>query len=157
MYWYFQCIRETTLWTRPAAMKQTDLQYEAKTSFFRTLWAKPNKTTSADLIHLFSDCIQTASSRTKEYLLFRDPENKFHPSPSTLSEIFLMTYIQHSSCWSSPTRSTARPWPQNRGYCWVPTGSGPWWISRARTPESRSWSRCFICQKEQRRTTRSCP
>ncbi|XP_016339202.1 rab15 effector protein [Sinocyclocheilus anshuiensis] len=78
-------------------MKQTDLQYEAKTSFFRTLWAKPNKTASADLIHLFSDCIQAASSRTKGYLLFRDPENKFHPSPSTLSELFLMTYIQHSS------------------------------------------------------------
>ncbi|XP_077066708.1 rab15 effector protein [Siphateles boraxobius] len=78
-------------------MNQKYLQYEAKTSIFRTLWAKPNKTSSAALIHLFSDCIRAASSRTKEYLLFSDPENKFNPSPSTLSEIFLMTYIQHSS------------------------------------------------------------
>ncbi|XP_051548143.1 rab15 effector protein-like [Myxocyprinus asiaticus] len=78
-------------------MNQTDLQYEAKTSFFRTLWFKPNKTTSPDLIPLFCDCIQAASSRTKEYLLFSDPESKFHPSSSALSEIFLMTYIQRSS------------------------------------------------------------
>ncbi|XP_067235980.1 rab15 effector protein [Chanodichthys erythropterus] len=78
-------------------MNLKDLPYEAKTSIFRNLWAKPNKTATADPVHLFSDCIRAASSRTKEYLLFRDPENKFHPSPSTLSEIFLMTYIQHSS------------------------------------------------------------
>ncbi|XP_067292389.1 rab15 effector protein [Pseudorasbora parva] len=78
-------------------MNQKDLQCEAKTSIFSTLWAKPKRTASMDLIHLFNDCIRAASSRTKEYLLFRDPENMFHPSPSTLSEIFLMTYIQHSS------------------------------------------------------------
>uniref|UniRef100_A0A673ISH5 Sb:cb470 n=1 Tax=Sinocyclocheilus rhinocerous TaxID=307959 RepID=A0A673ISH5_9TELE len=103
-------------------MKQTDLQYEAKTSFFRTLWAKPNKTTSADLIHLYNDCIReqrSISSRTKDYLLFRDPENKFHPSPSTLSEIFLMTYIQRSKqkillgahwVWTVLDQPSKNPW-----------------------------------------------
>lgn len=78
-------------------MDQTDLQHEAKASIFRSLWGKPNKTASLDLIHLFGDCIRAASSRTKDYLLFRDPESKFHPNPSTLCEIFLMTYIQRSS------------------------------------------------------------
>lgn len=72
-------------------------QNEAKTSIFRTLWPKPIKMASMDLIHLFSDCIQSASSRTQEYLYFKDPENKFNPSPSTLSEIFLMTFIQRST------------------------------------------------------------
>lgn len=78
-------------------MNQPDLQNESKPSIFQSLWCKSNKAASLDLIHLFGDCIQAASSRTKEYLLFRDPENKFHPSPSTLSEIFLMTYIQRSN------------------------------------------------------------
>ncbi|KAA0724494.1 hypothetical protein E1301_Tti003762 [Triplophysa tibetana] len=78
-------------------MNQADLQNESKTSIFRTIWCKPNKVASLNLIRLFGDCIQAASSRTKDYLLFRDPESKFHPSPSTLSEIFLMTYIQRSS------------------------------------------------------------
>ncbi|TRY85728.1 hypothetical protein DNTS_013257 [Danionella cerebrum] len=65
-------------------------------SLFRTLWPKPSKLTPPDLIHLFGDCIRAASSRTQEYLLFRDPENKFHPESSTLCEIFLMTFIQRS-------------------------------------------------------------
>ncbi|XP_045904661.1 rab15 effector protein [Micropterus dolomieu] len=64
-------------------------------SIFSTLrrppTAKPN-----DFIPLFSDCISAASSRTQEYLLFKDPENKFHPSPKVLTQIFLMTYISQS-------------------------------------------------------------
>uniref|UniRef100_A0A665THR9 RAB15 effector protein n=1 Tax=Echeneis naucrates TaxID=173247 RepID=A0A665THR9_ECHNA len=50
---------------------------------------KPN-----DFIPLFNDCISAASSRTQEYLLFKDPEDKFHPSP----DVFLMTYITQSVC-----------------------------------------------------------
>ncbi|XP_061780391.1 rab15 effector protein [Nerophis lumbriciformis] len=53
--------------------------------------AKPN-----DFIPLFSDCIAAATSRTQEYLLFKDPEDKFHPSPEALTQIFLMTYISQS-------------------------------------------------------------
>lgn len=53
--------------------------------------AKPN-----DFIPFFSDCISAASSRTQEYLGFQDPENKFHPSPHTLIQIFLMTYVTQS-------------------------------------------------------------
>ncbi|XP_061533633.1 rab15 effector protein isoform X2 [Phycodurus eques] len=53
--------------------------------------AKPN-----EFIPLFSDCIAAASSRTQEYLLFKDPEDKFHPSPEALTQIFLMTYISQS-------------------------------------------------------------
>ncbi|KAM3609004.1 uncharacterized protein V6R79_008345 [Siganus canaliculatus] len=53
--------------------------------------AKPN-----DFIPLFNDCIVAASSRTQEYLLFKDPEDKFHPSPEVLTQVFLMTYISQS-------------------------------------------------------------
>ncbi|XP_061077190.1 rab15 effector protein [Conger conger] len=45
---------------------------------------------------LFGASILLAATRTKEYLLFQDPENKFVPSPSTLDEIFLMNYISQS-------------------------------------------------------------
>lgn len=44
--------------------------------------AKPN-----DFIPLFNDCISAASSRTQEYLLFKDPEDKFHPSPEVLTQV----------------------------------------------------------------------
>lgn len=53
--------------------------------------AKPN-----DFIPLFNDCISAAASRTQEYLLFKDPENKFHPIPEVFTQIFLMTYISQS-------------------------------------------------------------
>uniref|UniRef100_A0A4W4FWT1 Uncharacterized protein n=1 Tax=Electrophorus electricus TaxID=8005 RepID=A0A4W4FWT1_ELEEL len=43
------------------------------------------------------DCVGVAAARTREYLAFADPENKFQPSPSALREIFLMTYLQRSS------------------------------------------------------------
>uniref|UniRef100_A0A671KPP4 Sb:cb470 n=1 Tax=Sinocyclocheilus anshuiensis TaxID=1608454 RepID=A0A671KPP4_9TELE len=72
------------------------------------------------------------SSRTKEYLLFRDPENKFHPSPSTLSEIFLMTYIQRSKQKIL------------LGAHWV------WTVLDQ--PSKNPWSGFFICRKELRGT-----
>ncbi|XP_069018356.1 rab15 effector protein [Embiotoca jacksoni] len=53
--------------------------------------AKPN-----DFIPLFSGCISAASTRTQEYLVFKDPEDKFHPSPRVLTQVFLMTYIAQS-------------------------------------------------------------
>ncbi|XP_056138342.1 rab15 effector protein [Lampris incognitus] len=64
-------------------------------SIFATLW-QPNVTNPNDFIPLFSDCISTASSRAQEYLVFKDPEEKFHPSPEVLTQIFLMTYISQS-------------------------------------------------------------
>uniref|UniRef100_A0A3Q3IMP1 Rab15 effector protein n=1 Tax=Monopterus albus TaxID=43700 RepID=A0A3Q3IMP1_MONAL len=53
--------------------------------------AKPN-----DFIPLFIDCISAASSRTQEYLLFKDPEDKLHPSFELFTHVFLMTYISQS-------------------------------------------------------------
>ncbi|XP_068596017.1 rab15 effector protein [Brachionichthys hirsutus] len=53
--------------------------------------AKPN-----DFIPLFNDCISAASSRTQEYLLFKDPEEKFSPNPEVFTQVFLMTYISQS-------------------------------------------------------------
>ncbi|CAM9114528.1 unnamed protein product [Lampetra planeri] len=64
-------------------------------SIFSTL-RKPPASKPNDFIPLFSDCIAAASSRTQEYLLFKDPEDKFHPSPEALTQIFLMTYITQS-------------------------------------------------------------
>ncbi|KAM7414005.1 hypothetical protein PAMA_019026 [Pampus argenteus] len=72
-----------------------DQDATSRPSIFSTLKrppvAKPN-----DFIPLFNDCISAASSRTQEYLLFKDPENKFHPSPEVFTQIFLMTYISQS-------------------------------------------------------------
>ncbi|XP_072242721.1 rab15 effector protein [Leuresthes tenuis] len=34
--------------------------------------------------------------RTQEYLIFKDPENKLHPSPKVLTQVFLMTCITQS-------------------------------------------------------------
>ncbi|XP_026168063.1 rab15 effector protein [Mastacembelus armatus] len=73
----------------------SDHNLTPRPSIFSTLrkppLAKPN-----DFIPLFNDCISAASSRTQEYLLFKDPEEKFHPSPEVLTQIFLMTYISQS-------------------------------------------------------------
>ncbi|KAK0154428.1 Rab15 effector protein [Merluccius polli] len=64
-------------------------------SIFSTLrW--PNVSNPNDFIPLYSDCISKACSRTQEYLLFKDPEDKFHPNPEVLTQIFLMTYIGQS-------------------------------------------------------------
>nr|XP_046250983.1 rab15 effector protein [Scatophagus argus]XP_046250984.1 rab15 effector protein [Scatophagus argus] len=72
-----------------------DQNMSFRPSIFSTLRrppvAKPN-----DFIPLFTDCISAASSRTQEYLLFKDPEDKFHPSPEVLTQVFLMTYISQS-------------------------------------------------------------
>lgn len=43
---------------------------------------KPN-----DFIPLFNDCVVAASSRTQEYLLFKDPEDKFRASPEVLTQV----------------------------------------------------------------------
>ncbi|XP_019116942.2 rab15 effector protein [Larimichthys crocea] len=64
-------------------------------SIFDTL-KRPPVTKPTDFITLFNECICTASSRTQEYLLFKDPEDKFHPSPETLTQVFLMTYVTQS-------------------------------------------------------------
>ncbi|XP_029952147.1 rab15 effector protein [Salarias fasciatus] len=64
-------------------------------SIFSTL-RRPPAVKPGDFIPLFSDCVSAASSRTQEYLGFQDPEDKFHPSPETLTQIFLMTYISRS-------------------------------------------------------------
>lgn len=55
-------------------------------SIFSTL-RKPPVAKPNDFIPLFSDCISAASSRTQEYLLFEDPEDKFHPSPEVLTQV----------------------------------------------------------------------
>ncbi|XP_070686734.1 rab15 effector protein [Pempheris klunzingeri] len=64
-------------------------------SIFATL-RKPPVAKPNDFIPLFNDCISAASSRAQECLLFEDPEDKFHPSPEVLSQVFLMTYITQS-------------------------------------------------------------
>lgn len=55
-------------------------------SIFSTL-RKPPVAKPNDFIPLFTDCISAASSRTQEYLLFKDPEDKFHPSPEALTQV----------------------------------------------------------------------
>ncbi|AWP08961.1 putative rab15 effector protein-like [Scophthalmus maximus] len=66
-------------------------------SIFATL-RKPPVAKPNDFIPLFNDCISAASSRTQEYLLFKDPEDKFRPTPEALTQVFLMTYITQSVC-----------------------------------------------------------
>ncbi|KAL7885416.1 hypothetical protein AOLI_G00057110 [Acnodon oligacanthus] len=75
-------------------MNQMENRAKAKSKIFRSLWPSSSY---ASATSLFSDCIRVATSRTLEYLLFSDPENKFQPSPAALCEIFLMTYIQRSN------------------------------------------------------------
>lgn len=55
-------------------------------SIFSTL-KKPPAAKPSDFIPLFNDCISAASSRTQEYLLFKDPEEKFHPSLEVLLQV----------------------------------------------------------------------
>ncbi|CAF95402.1 unnamed protein product [Tetraodon nigroviridis] len=64
-------------------------------SIFATL-RRPPVPKPNDFIPLFNDCVVAASSRTQEYLLFKDPEDKFRASPEVLTQIFLMTYISQS-------------------------------------------------------------
>ncbi|KAM8890802.1 rab15 effector protein [Spinachia spinachia] len=71
-----------------------DQNKSLRPSIFSTL--KPPVAKSNNSITLFNDCMSAASSRTQEYLLFKDPEDKFHPSPEVLTQVFLMTYITQS-------------------------------------------------------------
>ena len=70
-------------------------QIKTKFRLFKDSLRKP-KDTSKDITPLFSDSVQLASARTQEYLLFQDPEKKFWPTCTALTEIFLMTYITRS-------------------------------------------------------------
>ncbi|XP_054475540.1 rab15 effector protein [Anoplopoma fimbria] len=74
--------------------RSNDQNLSPRPSIFSTLRAPVAKPNS--FIPLFNDCISVASSRTQEYLLFKDPEDKFHPSPEVLTQVFLMTYISQS-------------------------------------------------------------
>ncbi|XP_035251839.1 rab15 effector protein [Anguilla anguilla] len=65
------------------------------TSTLRNL-LRIRKVVPADFTVLFGACVLLAANRTKEYLLFQDPENKFVPGAGTLNEIFLMTYVTRS-------------------------------------------------------------
>ncbi|XP_015250937.1 PREDICTED: rab15 effector protein [Cyprinodon variegatus] len=56
----------------------------------------PPANKSSDFTRIISDCISFASTRTQEYLVFKDPEGKFQPSPQTLTQVFLMTYMTQS-------------------------------------------------------------
>lgn len=107
----------------PPSQPPYDKNLAPRPSIFSTLRrapvSKPN-----DFIPLFNDCISAASSRAQEFLLFKDPEEKFHPSPEVLTQVcdfifpktqtaapfrslsqhlllqqvFLMTYISQSVC-----------------------------------------------------------
>ncbi|XP_024119989.1 rab15 effector protein isoform X2 [Oryzias melastigma] len=61
-----------------------------------TMLMKPQITKPEDYVPLISNCISAASARTQEYLLFKDPEDKFQPSLHTPTQVFLMTYITQS-------------------------------------------------------------
>ncbi|XP_072519442.1 rab15 effector protein [Salminus brasiliensis] len=78
-------------------MNQAENQAKAKPRIFRSLWSSTSNPSTTTYCTLFSDCIRVATTRTREYLLFSDPENKFQPSPAALCEIFLMTYLQRSN------------------------------------------------------------
>lgn len=55
-------------------------------SIFATL-RRPPVPKPNDFIPLFNDCVVAASSRTQEYLLFKDPEDKFRASPEVLTQV----------------------------------------------------------------------
>uniref|UniRef100_UPI00398EC7AD rab15 effector protein n=1 Tax=Pristiophorus japonicus TaxID=55135 RepID=UPI00398EC7AD len=46
-----------------------------------------------DFVQLFNQSIIFASQRTREYIGFKDPESKLKVNNTTLTDIFLMTYI----------------------------------------------------------------
>ncbi|XP_061102963.1 rab15 effector protein-like [Conger conger] len=70
-------------------------QIKTKFRLFKDSFRKATDT-PRDITPLFSDSVQLASATTQEYLLFQDPERKFRPTCSALTEIFLMTYISQS-------------------------------------------------------------
>uniref|UniRef100_A0A1A8UKJ7 RAB15 effector protein n=2 Tax=Nothobranchius furzeri TaxID=105023 RepID=A0A1A8UKJ7_NOTFU len=71
--------------------KQDPTDQKHQPGVFSKLAAPANK--PGDFVHLISNCISAASTRTQEYLAFKDLEEKFHPSPRVLIQVFLMTYI----------------------------------------------------------------
>ncbi|CAL1595191.1 unnamed protein product [Knipowitschia caucasica] len=79
----------------PSRSSSQDESTPPHKSIFATL-RKPPTAKPNDFIPLFNECISLAATRTLEYLTFKDPENKFSPSPEALTEIFLMTYISES-------------------------------------------------------------
>uniref|UniRef100_UPI0037E8F569 rab15 effector protein n=1 Tax=Semicossyphus pulcher TaxID=241346 RepID=UPI0037E8F569 len=79
----------------PQKPPPNDQNLSPRPSIFATLRRAPVPKPN-DFIPLFNDCISAASSRTQEYLLFKDPEDKFHPSPEVLTQVFLMSYISQS-------------------------------------------------------------
>lgn len=79
----------------PTRSPSYDQTARPQKSIFATL-RKPPTVKPNNFIPLFSDCVSVASARTQEYLTFKDPENKFTPSPQALTEIFLMTYISET-------------------------------------------------------------
>ncbi|PWA24780.1 rab15 effector protein isoform X2 [Gambusia affinis] len=66
-----------------------------RTGIFAKL-TTPSAIDPNDFTRLISNCISFASTRTQEYLLFKDPEGKLQPSPLALTQVFLMTYITQS-------------------------------------------------------------
>ncbi|XP_022601928.1 rab15 effector protein [Seriola dumerili] len=89
---FFFSLRRT-----PPSQPTFDRNISPRPSIFSTL-RRPPVVKPNDFIPLFNECISAASSRTQEYLLFKDPEDKFHPSPEVLTQVFLMTYISQSVC-----------------------------------------------------------
>ncbi|XP_035012765.1 rab15 effector protein [Hippoglossus stenolepis] len=88
---FFPSFNHTSTYTQPPS----DENVAPRPSIFATL-RKPPVAKPNDFIPLFNDCITAAASRTQEYLLFKDPEDKFHPTPEVLTQVFLMTYITQS-------------------------------------------------------------
>lgn len=66
-------------------------------SIFATL-RRPPVPKPNDFIPLFSDCVVAASSRTQEYLLFKDPEDKFRASPEVLTQVSARLHASSRTC-----------------------------------------------------------
>lgn len=68
-------------------------------SIFATL-RRPPVPKPNDFIPLFNDCVVAASSRTQEYLLFKDPEDKFRASPEVLTQVSSHLREPFRTCWA---------------------------------------------------------
>lgn len=84
---FFSSFKRSTP-SRPSFEQQTPPRPSIFSTLRRPPVAKPN-----DFIPLFNDCISAASSRTQEYLQFKDPEDKFRPSPEVLTQVSKKNYI----------------------------------------------------------------
>lgn len=83
--------------SRPTYDQNTPPRPSIFSTLRRSPVAKPN-----DFIPLFNDCISAASSRTQEYLLFKDPEDKFHPSPEVLTQVSNLYYLEKYNKMTAP-------------------------------------------------------